>query len=287
MANRMKTVVFLSLLTGLLMLFGYVLGGQGGVIFGFLIGLITNLISFWFSDKIVLSMHRATEVQKGDLTGLYETVSRLTQRANMPMPKVYIIPDHTPNAFATGRDPYHSAVAVTQGLLGICNQQELEGVLAHEIAHIRNRDTLISTIAATVASAIMFLANMTQWMMMFGGTSRGSDEDDRGSNVFSLLFMAILAPIAASLIQMAISRSREYVADSTGAELCGNPEWLANALRKIHNTAMNIPMESGSPATAHMYIVNPFSSKEFVNLFSTHPPVESRIEKLLSMQLRK
>ncbi len=286
MANRLKTVVFLTLLTGLLMAFGYVLGGQTGFIFGFLIGLITNLVSFWFSDKIVLSMHHASEVPPNDPTGLYETVSRLTQRANMPMPKVYIIPDHTPNAFATGRDPYHAAVAVTQGLLGICNQQELEGVLAHEISHIRNRDTLISTIAATIASSIMFLANMSQWMMMFGG-GRSRDEDDRGGNALSLLIMAILAPIASSLIQMAISRSREYMADATGAEICGNPEWLANALRKIHNTAMNIPMEAGSPATAHMYIINPFSGREFINLFSTHPPVEDRIEKLLSMQIRK
>lgn len=285
MSNQLKTFIFLVALSGLVMAFGYAFGGSRGIMVGFFISLAINFFSYWFSDKIVLSMHHAEEVQPGDSQGLYEMVERLSQRARLPTPKIYVIPDHSPNAFATGRDPHHAAVAVTQGLLGVLNYQELEGVLAHEISHIKNRDTLISTVAATLASAIMFLANMARWAAIFGGSSRSSsDEEDRGGGALEIMMMAIVAPIAATMIQFAISRSREYMADNTGAKLCGNPEWLASALRKIHNSSAQMPMAEGGPATAHMYIINPFSGTSLLNLFSTHPPVEERIAKLLQMQ---
>lgn len=283
MHNQMKTLFFLVLLSGLLMAFGYAFGGAQGLVVGFALALMMNFISYWFSDKIVLAMHQAKEVHPGDSQGLYEMVERLSARAMIPVPRVYIIPDHSPNAFATGRNPYHSAVAVTQGLLGILNYQELEGVLAHELAHVKNRDTLISCVAATMASAVMFMANMARWATMFGGAQR-SDDDDRGGGALELLAMSIIAPIAATLIQFAVSRSREYMADATGAKICGNPEWLANALRKIHNMSLGLPLGNGGPATAHMYIVNPFSGTALLNLFSTHPPVEERISRLLQVR---
>lgn len=284
MHNQMKTLFFLVLLSGLLMTFGYAFGGSQGLVVGFAMALAMNFVSYWFSDKIVLAMHQAKEVHPGDSQGLYEMVERLSARAVIPVPRVYIIPDHSPNAFATGRNPYHSAVAVTQGLLGTLNYQELEGVLAHELAHIKNRDTLISCIAATMASAVMFMANMARWATMFGGAQRTSDDEDRGGGALGLLMMSIIAPIAATLIQFAVSRSREYMADATGAKICGNPEWLANALRKIHNMSVGLPLGNGGPATAHMYIVNPFSGTALLNLFSTHPPVEERISRLLQVR---
>lgn len=280
MANNLKTFFFLVLLSGLLMSFGYLFGGTQGIITGFSFALMMNFISYWFSDRIVLAMHHAQEVHPGDPQGLYEMVERLAQRAHLPAPRVYIIPDHSPNAFATGRNAYHAAVAVTQGLLGILNYQELEGVLAHELSHIKNRDTLISCIAATMASAVMFLANMARWASIFGGVRR-NEEDHRDTGALELLMMSIVAPLAATLIQFAVSRSREYMADAMGARLCGNPEWLANALRKIHNISAGLPLAAGGPATAHMYIVNPFSGPALLNLFSTHPPVEERIARLL------
>jgi heat shock protein HtpX len=283
MRNNMKTLFFLTLLSGLLMAIGYFFGGSGGLVLGFGLALAMNFVSYWFSDSIVLSLHHAQEVRAGEAQGLYEMVQGLAQRAAIPTPRVYVVPDHSPNAFATGRDPYHAAVAVTEGLLGLLNYEELEGVLAHEISHIKNRDTLISTIAATMASTILFVANMAKWAALFGGMSRDRD-DDRGTGALELLVMAVVAPVAATLIQFAISRSREYLADSTGAKICGNPDQLANALRKIHNAAIGLPLEAGGPATAHMYIVNPFSGAALLNLFSTHPPVEERIERLLKME---
>lgn len=279
MRNQLKTFIFLVLLSGLLMAFGYFFGGSQGIVAGFALALAMNFISYWFSDRIVLSLHHAQPIEPGDSMGLYDMVARLAERARLPMPAVYLIPDHSPNAFATGRNPYHSAVAVTQGLIGILSYQELEGVLAHEMSHIKNRDTLISCIAATMASAIMFLSNMARWAAIFGG-GRNEDED-RAGGALQLMLMAIVAPIAASLVQFAVSRSREYMADASGARLCGNPEWLANALRKIHNMSVSLPLSSGTPATAHLYIVNPFSGSTLLNLFSTHPPVEERIERLL------
>ncbi|MGE4232450.1 MAG: zinc metalloprotease HtpX [Bacteriovoracia bacterium] len=263
---------------------GSAFAGSQGVLLGFIISISINFFSYWFSDKIVLAMHSAQPVSPGQSQGLYEMVERLASVAQIPMPKVYIIPDHSPNAFATGRNPYHSAVAVTQGLLGVLNHEELEGVLAHEISHIKNRDTLISTIAATLASAILFLSNMMRWAAVFGGHSRDSERDDNGGGALGLVAMAIFAPIAATLIQFAVSRSREFIADSTGARLCGNPQWLASALRKIHDMSTVSPLSEGSPATAHLYIVNPFSSGAFINLFSTHPPVEERVARLLEMK---
>lgn len=284
MQNQFKTFFFLVLLAAILMTFGQAFGGSQGLVVGFALALVMNFFSYWFSDKIVLAIHKAQEIQPGDSQGLYEMVERLALRAALPMPRVYIIPDHSPNAFATGRNPYHAAVAVTQGLLGTLNYQELEGVLAHELAHVKNRDTLISCVAATMASAIMFLANMARWAAMFGGGRRQSEENDHGGGALSLLFMAIVAPIAATLIQFAVSRSREYMADAMGSKICGNPEWLANALRKIHNMSVGLPLENGGPATAHLYIVNPFSGTAMLNLFSTHPPVEERISRLLQIR---
>ena len=281
MRNHMKTLFFLVLLSALLMAFGRLFGGTPGLIVGFTIAFIVNFISYWFSDRIILAMHHAQEVRPGDSQGLYEMVQRLAARASIPVPRLYIIPDHSPNAFATGRNPYHAAVAVTQGLLGALNYQELEGVVAHELAHIKNRDTLIGTIAATVASSVMFVANMARWASLFGGAQRY--EKAQGGGALNLLVMSIMAPIAATVIQFAVSRSREYMADATGARICGNPEWLANALRKIHNMSVGLPLQAGGPATAHMYIVNPFSGTALLNLFSTHPSIDDRIARLLKL----
>jgi heat shock protein HtpX len=284
MVNQLKTLFFLVLLSGLFLAFGYLFGGRTGMVWGFFFAMAMNLGSYWFSDRIVLAMHHAREVSAGDSQGLYEMVERLARRANLPTPKIYLIPDHSPNAFATGRNPYHAAIAVTQGLIGALNYQELEGVLSHELSHVKNRDTLISAIVATLASAIMFLANIARWNAIFGG-GRSSD-DDRAGGAAELLVMAILAPIAATLIQLAVSRSREFMADASGAKLCGNPEWLANALQKIHNMSVGLPMENGGPATAHLYIVNPFSGGALINLFSTHPPIQERIARLIRIRAR-
>lgn len=243
---------------------------------------IMNFISYYFSDRIVLMMYRAQEVGPGDAPRLYRSVERLAMRAGLPMPKVYIIEDDSPNAFATGRNPEHAAVAATTGILNLLDDRELEGVIGHELAHVRHRDILIGSIAATIAGAITWLASMAQWGAIFGGFG-GRDDEERGGNVIGLLLMAILAPIAAVLIQMAISRSREYAADRGGAEISGNPLSLANALGKLHAMADRIPMEAATPATAHMFIVNPLSGRSFAGLFSTHPPVEERIARLETM----
>jgi heat shock protein HtpX len=272
MNNGLKTALLLGALSGLLLLIGEYLGGAGGMMTAFVFAALMNLGSYWFSDKIVLRMYRAQEVPASH--PLYQVTQRLVQRANLPMPKVYLIPDASPNAFATGRNPSHAAVAATEGILRVLSEHELEGVIAHELAHVKNRDILTGSIAATLAAAIMMVARMA---MFFGG---GRDERDGGSNPIVLLGMMILAPIAAMLIQFAISRSREFGADATGAAIAGNPYGLADALRKIDAAAKRVPMDA-NPATAHMFIVKPFSGGGLMSLFSTHPPTEARIRALL------
>ncbi|MEI7671994.1 MAG: zinc metalloprotease HtpX [Syntrophales bacterium] len=280
--NTMKTGLLLGALTGLLMLIGGLFGGQHGVVIAFIFAMAMNFVSYWFSDKIVLRMYNAQAVSEHEAPELYATVKNLALRAAMPMPRVYIIPGDTPNAFATGRNEQHAVVAVTEGILRILGRDELEGVIAHELSHIQNRDILIGSIAATLAGAIVMLANMAQWAAIFGGGSRDDDEGG-GSNIFSLILMAILAPIAATLIQMAISRSREYLADAGGAKISGKPYGLAGALDKISRASQAMPMEA-NPSTAHMFIVNPLSGRSLMNLFSTHPPIEERIARLKSMR---
>jgi heat shock protein HtpX len=239
--------------------------------------LLMNVFSYWFSDKIILKMYRAQEASKAEAPELYEMVRRLARKADLPMPRVYIINQPQPNAFATGRNPEHAAVAVTTGIMRILNVDELEGVLAHELAHVKHRDILIGTVAATIAGAISYLAHMAQWAMIFGG----SDDDD-GGNPFAAIVMMIVAPIAAMLIQMAISRSREYAADAGGARIAGNPRHLAGALKKLESASQQVPMQA-EPATAHMFIVNPLSGKSMMKLFSTHPPMAERIARLEGM----
>ncbi len=272
MANSVKTVVLLGALSGILLVIGELAGGSQGLLVAFVFAIIMNIGSYWFSDKIVLRMYRARQV--GPDHPLYQMVGRLVQRANLPMPKVYIIPDPSPNAFATGRNPSNAAVAATEGIMRVLNEQELEGVMAHELAHVKNRDILISSIAATIAAAIMLFA---RFAMFFGG---GRDERGGGSNPFVLLAMMILAPIAALMVQMAISRSREFIADATGAQIAGSPYGLANALKKIEAVAKGIPMDA-NPATEHMFIVKPFTGGGLMSLFSSHPSTEKRIQALL------
>ena len=278
--NYMKTAMLMALLTLLLVWGGAALGGKSGMTFALIMAFVMNFVTYFFSDKIVLKMYRAREVGEAEAPVLHRIVRRLSQKAGMPMPKVYIIPDMSPNAFATGRNPKHAAVAATEGIMQLLSEEELSGVMAHELAHVRHRDILIGTIAATVAGAISYLAHMAQWAMIFGGRH---DDDEGGSPVAGIVMM-IVAPIAAMLIQMAISRSREYAADEGGARLQGNPHALANALRKLHNGAQAIPMHA-TPATSHMMIVNPFSGGGITKLFSTHPPVEERIARLEGMRL--
>jgi len=284
----MKTLKTAFLLTALTLLFigiGGLLGGRSGMMMAFAFALVMNFVAYWFSDKIVLAMYRAKPVTEGEAPELVGAVRHLAQLANMPMPKVYIIPTDVPNAFATGRSPNHAAVAATQGILRILDQDELIGVLAHELSHVQNRDVLISTIAAAVAGAIYMLVDMARWSMMFGG----SRDRERGGGVgqfIPFLVISIVAPLAAMLVQMAISRTREYQADESGARLCRKPLALASALQKIHNIAARHPMEGANPATAHLFIINPLSAKGIVNLFSTHPPVERRIEVLESLARR-
>jgi heat shock protein HtpX len=282
MTNVLRTTVLLAALTALFLVIGGAIGGNQGMFIAFIFALLMNFASYWFSDKIVLAMYRAREVSPREAPELYRVVQHLAQRAGIPMPRVYIIPDDAPNAFATGRNPQHGAVAVTEGIMRILNEDELAGVLAHELGHIRNRDTLIMTVAATLAGAITMLAHMAQWGAIFGGFGRRDGEDSGGSGVFGLLFMAILAPIAATLIQLAISRSREYFADSTGAAITGAPQGLARALEKLHYASQRLPMEA-NPATAHLFIVNPLTGGSLMNLFSTHPPIEERIRRLRRM----
>jgi heat shock protein HtpX len=286
MNNTFKTTFFLSLLTILLVIMGGAVGGQGGMIVAFLMAGVMNFGSYWFSDKIVLRMYNAREVTREVHPSFYGMIERLSGRAGLPMPKVYIIPDDSPNAFATGRNPDHAAVAATEGILRILTTDELEGVMAHELAHVKNRDILISTIAATFAGAISMIGSMLQWGAMFGA-GRGDDEDGGGiGGMVGSLAMAIIAPIAAMLIQMAVSRSREYLADASGAEICGRPLALAGALDKLHNASQAIPMLEAKPATAHMFIVNPLTGGGLASLFSTHPPMEERIARLKAMANR-
>jgi len=278
MNNILKTTFLLSLLTVLLVAMGGAVGGQGGMIVAFLMAAVMNFGSYWFSDKIVLRIYNAQEITREVHPSFYGIVERLATRAGLPMPKVYIIPDESPNAFATGRNPEHAAVAATEGILRILSTEELEGVMAHELAHVKNRDILISTIAATFAGAISMIGNMLQWGAMFGAGRR--DDEEGGSSLIGSLAMAIIAPIAAMLIQMAVSRSREYLADESGAGICGRPLALAGALRKLHNASQAIPMQAARPATAHMFIVNPLTGGGMMSLFSTHPPMEERITRL-------
>jgi heat shock protein HtpX len=278
--NTLKTVFLMTLLTLLFVFIGQLLGGNQGMIVALVFAAIMNLVTYWFSDKIVLSMYRAQPISESDNPRLFSIVRRAATSAYLPVPKVYIIPTETPNAFATGRNPGHSAVAVTQGIMRILDEDELEGVISHEMAHIKNRDILTGTIVATLAGAISMLAFMARWGAIFGGYG-GRDSEDRGGGI-GLLIMAIVAPLAALLIQMAISRSREYSADSTGAENSHKPLALANALRKLEYAAKRIPLDA-KPSTAHLFIVNPLTGKGLVSLFSTHPPIEERVARLEKM----
>ena len=278
MGNQIRTTVLMALLTGLILLIGQWLGGRQGMLIALLVAAGMNFFSYWFSDKIVLRMYHAQEVGPQDGPELYGMVQELCRRANLPMPKVYVIPQEAPNAFATGRNPEHAAVAVTEGLLKRMSREEAMGVLAHELAHVRNRDILIGSIAATMAGAIMMLADMARWSAIFGGGHRDREEGG-GSGGLGLILMSIIAPLAAMLIQMAISRSREYLADATGAAFAGTPEGLARALEKLGAYSRQLPMDA-SPSTAHMFIVNPLSGRSLMSLFSTHPPLEERIARL-------
>ena len=282
--NNLKLVVLLALLTGLLITAGKAFGGTGGMMLMFVVSMGINFFSYWYSDKIVLKMYDAREVDIHTAPELVGMVANLARRAGMPMPRVYIIDTDAPNAFATGRDPEHAAVAVTSSLMRALTPQELEGVMAHELAHVKNRDTLISTLVASLAGAISMLANMAQWAAIFGA-GRGNDEEDGGGGLIGSLFMIILAPMAAMLIQMGISRSREFLADETGAKMAGNPLALASALRKIEHYAMHRAMPQATPATSHMFIVNPFagSGTWMLSLFSTHPPTDARVQKLQAL----
>jgi heat shock protein HtpX len=279
MENKIKTVLLLTGLTVFLILVGRLIGGRTGMQVAFVLALAMNFFSYWFSDKIVLSMYGAQEVTPEEAPQLHAMVEELAREANIPKPRVYFIPDDSPNAFATGRNPQHAAVAATQGILRLLTPQELKGVLAHEIGHVLNRDILISTIAATLAGAIMILASMARWAAIFGV---GRD-DEEGPGILGMIIMSIVAPIAAMLIQMAISRSREYLADETGAHLAHNPDSLARALEKLERGTQVAPMDA-SPATAHMFIVNPLTGSTLMNLFSTHPPIEERVARLRAMR---
>jgi heat shock protein HtpX len=275
MPNGLKTALLLGALSGVLLVVGEVIfGGAEGLMFGFIVAAVMNFGSYWFSDKIVLAMYGAKQVDAGH--PLYRMTANLAQRAGLPMPKVYLIPDQSPNAFATGRNPEHAAVAATEGIMRVLDEQELEGVIAHELAHVKHRDILISSVAATLGAAIMMTA---RFAMFFGG---GSRDDNRGSNPIALLATMILAPLAAMLIQAFISRTREYAADAGGAQIAGNPVGLMSALRKIDSIARRVPLDA-NPATAHMFIIKPFSGGGLLNLFSTHPPTEKRVQALMQL----
>lgn len=281
--NGLKTLILLSALTALLIWAGDIIGGKDGAVVALIFAGFMNLFAYWFSDKMVLSMYRAKEVTSHEEPRLYNLVKGLAMKAGIPMPRVYIIPQETPNAFATGRNPGHAAVAATSGIMGLMSDEELGGVLAHELAHVKHRDILISSIAATIAGAISYLAYMAQWAAIFGG---GRSDERGGGNIIGLLFMMIVAPLAAMIIQMAISRSREYAADKGGAEISGNPLYLANALRRLGAASGRIPLrvnEATAESTAHMFIVNPLKGGGLASLFSTHPPLEERIKRLEAM----
>ena len=282
--NTFRTTILLAVLTALLVWIGDMLGGRQGAVIALVIAGGMNFFSYWFSDKIVLKMYGGQEITANDDPELYGLVSDLATRAGLPMPKVYVIPEETPNAFATGRNPQHAAVAVTQGIRRILNKRELAGVLGHELSHVVNRDILVSTIAATLAGAISYMAQMAQWTMIFGG-NRDRDEGG-GSNIFGLIVMMIVAPLAAMLIQMAVSRSREYGADAGGAKITGDPLALASALKKLHIGSQQIPLQASpaaANATAHMFIVSPLTGRSMAALFSTHPPMEERVRRLEEM----
>jgi heat shock protein HtpX len=279
MNNSLKTVLLLGLLSGVLLVIGELLGGADGMVIAFGFAIVMNFVSYWFSDKIVLKMYRAKEV--GPEHKLSIMVRRLATQASLPMPKVYVIPDMSPNAFATGRNPNHAAVAATEGILQLLDEQELEGVLAHELAHVKHRDILISSVAATIAAAIMMLARMAQFAAMFGGGGHRNDRE--GSNPIAMIATIIFAPIAAMLIQAWISRSREFVADAGGARIAGSPYGLINALRKLEGASKRIPLDA-NPATAHMFIIKPFSAGGLLSMFSTHPPTEQRIQALMNLR---
>ncbi len=281
--NYFKTAMLMAFLIALLAIGGNVVGGyQGMLLFGGL-GLVFNLVSYWFSDKIALKAHRAQAVTREQLPQVYEIVERLTRKAGMPMPRIYVIPSETPNAFATGRNPSHAAVAVTEGILRILDRRQLEGVIAHELAHVRNRDILIATIAAAVAGLVSSLGYMVRWGAILGG---GSRDDERGGSAVEMIAWAILAPLLAMVIQLAVSRSREFGADASGAELMGEPDALADALLALERGNEVIPYQYGGPATAHLFIVNPFHGPgaKLMSLFSTHPPVEERVRRLRAMR---
>jgi len=282
--NRIRTLILLSTLTALLLWAGQSLGGQNGLLFALVLAGLMNFGAYWFSDKIVLRMYAAREASPAESPDLYTMVRELAMRADLPMPRIYLIPEEAPNAFATGRDPQHGVVAVTQGLQRLLNREEVAGVIAHELAHIKHRDTLVMCLAATLAGALSMLANMAMWGSLFGG--RSSEEEEHGSSPLAGLLGIMVAPLAATLIQMAISRGREFVADETAARITAKPLALASALRKIESGSRRLPMNSASPATAHLFIQNPFAGGGFLRLFSTHPPTKARIERLEAMASR-
>ncbi len=277
MANQFKTGMLLIMMTGLFLVLGYLLAGQTGMFIALIFAGVMNISSYWYSDKIVLRMYRAQPLERSQAPGLFDTVARLARQAGLPMPKIYLIPESAPNAFATGRNPEHAVVAVTQGLMNMMNQDELEGVLAHELGHVKNRDILISTIVATLAGAIMWIASIARFSAFFGG----SDDDDGGLGIIGVLVVSMVAPIAAMVVQMAVSRSREYLADATAASITGNPNGLASALSKLGGFSRSRAQVNANPATAHMFIVNPLTGKQMMNLFSTHPPIEERVARLV------
>jgi len=284
MAMQMKTFLLLGVLTVFLVLIGSFFG-EGGMVIAFIFALAINGFSYFFSDRLILAVYRAKEISYGDYPSVYNIMEELTRKAGLPMPKLYLVPSATPNAFATGRNPENAAVAVTSGILNLLSENELKGVLAHELSHIKDRDILIATIAATMAGAITFLARMMQWAAMFGGMGGGNNRRD-GGNIIGLagmILFAVLAPIGALIVQLAISRSREYLADAEGGKLAGNPAYLSSALRKLSEGVRRRPMNNANPSTAHMFIVAPLTGKSLLNLFSTHPPVEERIRRLESI----
>ena len=279
MVNTMKTFILMAALTALFMFAGQAFGGQSGMVFALVMALAMNFFTYWYSDKLALTMSRAREVSSGQAPQLHAMIEELARNAGLPKPKVYVMPGQTPNAFATGRNPEHAAIAVTEGLLQLLQRDELGGVIGHELGHIKNRDILISSIAAVMAGAISYLATMAQWAMIFGG---GGNDDKGRSNLFAMLAMMIIAPLAAAIIQMAISRNREYLADATGAKICGHPISLANALQRLEDYNHRMPLKV-NPATAQMYIVNPLAGGTMARLFSTHPPIRERIKRLQAM----
>jgi heat shock protein HtpX len=280
MANHFKTGMLLIMMTGLFLVLGYLLAGQTGMFIALIFAGAMNVFSYWYSDKVVLKMYRAQPLERSQAPGLFDTVARLARQAGLPMPKIYLIPELAPNAFATGRNPEHAVVAVTQGLMNMMNQDELEGVLAHELGHVKNRDILISTIVATLAGAIMWIASIARFSAFFGGR----DDDEGGLGIIGVLVVSMVAPIAAMIVQMAVSRSREYLADATAASITGNPRGLASALSKLGGFSRSHAQVDASPATAHMFIVNPLTGKQMMNLFSTHPPIEERVARLVGSQ---